>query len=49
MIKELNIEPYNGQSMQFHKKYGFRTIGEKDTENGTKRVSYMMYNISQRF
>lgn len=48
ILCEVNVKPYNGQSIQFHKKYGFMTVGEKDTENGTKRVSYMMYNISQR-
>ncbi len=46
ILCEVNIKPYNAQSLKFHKKYGFKTIGEKDTENGTKRVSYMMYKIS---
>ena len=43
---EVNILPYNKPSMNFHKKYGFEEIGQKDTENGKKRVSYMMYKIS---
>ena len=46
IICEVNISPYNKPSINFHKKYGFKEIGQKDTENGKKRVSYMMYKIS---
>ena len=46
IICEVNILPYNKPSINFHKKYGFKEIGQKDTENGKKRVSYMMYKIS---
>ena len=45
IICEVNILPYNKPSINFHKKYGFKEIGQKDTENGKKRVSYMMYKI----
>tara|TARA_S200000501_G_scaffold340462_1_gene349058 strand:+ start:1530 stop:2030 length:501 start_codon:yes stop_codon:yes gene_type:complete len=45
IICEVNIKPYNKQSINFHKKYGFKEIGRKDTENGNKKVSYMMYKI----
>ena len=47
IICEVNVKPYNIQSLIFHKKYGFKSIGEKDTENGTKRVSYMIYKIHE--
>ncbi|MFL3006875.1 MAG: GNAT family N-acetyltransferase [Candidatus Neomarinimicrobiota bacterium] len=43
---EVNILPYNKPSMNFHKKYGFKEIGQKDTENGKKRVAYMAYKLS---
>ena len=46
IICEVNILPHNKPSVNFHKKYGFKEIGQKDTENGKKRVSYMMYKIS---
>ena len=46
IVCEVNIKPYNKQSINFHKKYGFKEIGQKDTENGKKRVSYMIYRIS---
>ena len=45
IICEVNILPHNKPSINFHKKYGFKEIGQKDTENGKKRVSYMMYKI----
>ena len=47
ILCEVNIKPFNKQSINFHKKYGFKIIGKQDTENGTKRVSYMMYEISR--
>ena len=42
---EVNIMPYNKPSIDFHEKYGFKEVGQEDTENGKKRVSYMMYKI----
>ena len=42
---EVNIKPYNEQSIKFHKKYGFEEIGKQDTEKGKKRVAYMRYKI----
>ena len=45
LICEVNILPYNKPSINFHKKYGFKEIGQKNTENGKKRVSYLMYKI----
>ena len=47
ILCEVNIKPFNKQSINFHKKYGFKIIGEQDTENRTKRVSYMMYEINR--
>ena len=46
ILCEVNIKPYNKKSMNFHKKYGFKEIGEKNTEDGTKRVCYMMRKIN---
>ena len=39
---EINTKPYNKQSIQFHKKYGFSEIGRKDI-NSQKSVMYMIY------
>ena len=46
VICEVNIKPYNKQSINFHKKYGFIEIGQQLTENSNKRVCYMLYEIS---
>ncbi|MBJ13243.1 MAG: hypothetical protein CMG62_09270 [Candidatus Marinimicrobia bacterium] len=42
---EVNIRPYNKQSIDFHKNYGFEDVGTKNTENNKKTVSYMVYHI----
>ena len=47
VICEVNVKPYNSQSLYFHEKYGFKEIGQKDTENGTKRVSYLVYKMNK--
>ena len=39
---EINIKPYNKQSINFHKKYGFKKVGRKDI-NSEKSVIYMIY------
>ena len=39
---EINTRPYNKQSIQFHKKYGFKEVGKKDV-NSNKSVMYMIY------
>jgi len=35
---EVNTKPRNDQSLRFHDLYGFRPVGEQDTEGGTKSV-----------
>ena len=47
IICEVNIIPENRESMNFHKKYGFKEVGQKDTENGVKKVAYMLCELSQ--
>jgi len=44
---EVNIRPYNKQSIDFHKKYGFKEVGTKNTENNKKTVSYMIYHFDK--
>ena len=39
---EVNIEPPNESSMQFHEDYGFRTVGTQTLENGHKTVALMV-------
>ena len=48
ILCEVNVKPLNEQSLNFHKKYGFNVVGEKDTENGLKRVCYLMYTIGPK-
>ena len=38
---EINTKPYNKQSINFHKKYGFKKVGSKDI-NSDKSVMYMI-------
>ena len=45
ILCEVNIKPYNEQSIKFHKKYGFEEVGKQDTEKGKKKVAYMRYKI----
>ena len=49
VICEVNVKPYNSQSLHFHEKYGFKEIGQKDIQNGTKRVSYLIYKINENY
>ena len=44
---EVNIRPYNKQSIDFHKKYGFKEVGTRNTENNKKTVSYMIYHFDK--
>ena len=46
IICEVNLIPKNKESMNFHKKYGFKEIRQKNTENSRKRVAYMSYKVS---
>ena len=39
---EINTQPYNKQSINFHNKYGFKEVGRKDI-NIEKSVMYMIY------
>ena len=38
MLAEVNLRPRNDVSLTFHERYGFRPVGEQDTEGGAKRV-----------
>ena len=42
---EINIMPSNDVSMKFHKKYGFKEVGQQRTENGKKIVSMQVLSI----
>jgi hypothetical protein len=39
---EINSKPYNKQSINFHKKYGFKKVGKKDIDI-EKSVIYMIF------
>jgi uncharacterized protein len=39
---EVNLRPPNPGSLAFHRRLGFETVGEQDTEGGSKRVALMV-------
>lgn len=41
LLAEVNIRPRNDGSLRFHDRYGFRSVGEQDTEDGAKRVTLL--------
>ena len=43
---EVNLRPPNEESIIFHEKFGFRQIGNQETEGGNKEVSLMEYKIN---
>ena len=45
MTCEVNIIPKNDISMKFHKKYGFKEVGQQRTENGKKLVSMQLLSF----
>tara|TARA_B100000073_G_scaffold287307_1_gene249133 strand:+ start:218 stop:721 length:504 start_codon:yes stop_codon:yes gene_type:complete len=44
---EVNIIPKNDISMKFHKKYGFKEVGQQSTENGKKLVSMQLLSLNK--
>lgn len=42
---EVNTRPPNPQSMAFHEKLGFETVGQQDTESDKKRVALMIKRL----
>ncbi len=45
MACEVNVKPMNEGSIIFHENYGFKSVGEQDTECGKKRVQYMIKDL----
>ncbi len=45
MACEVNIKPPNPESIYFHKKYGFYSVGTQNTEQGKKTVQYMIKDL----
>ena len=45
MFCEVNIIPYNRQSINFHRKYGFKELSKEYIENDEKRVVYLGYKL----
>ena len=44
---EVNLKPSNPDSIAFHRALGFESVGEQDTECGSKRVLLMAAEIDQ--
>jgi uncharacterized protein len=42
---EVNLRPRNPQSMAFHERFGFREVGQQNTEEGEKRVCLMVKDL----
>ena len=45
IVCEVNIKPSNHQSVLFHKNFGFKEVGQQETENGKKRVSLLRFDL----
>jgi len=45
MLAEVNVKPRNDQSLRFHERYGFTSVGEQDTDGGDKRVTMLEYRL----
>lgn len=46
MLAEVNVKPRNDQSLRFHDRYGFVSVGERDTDGGgDKRVVMLEYRL----
>jgi predicted GNAT superfamily acetyltransferase len=43
---EVNVYPMNEQSLTFHRQLGFETVGEQETEGGSKRVALLLRNAA---
>ena len=41
LLAEVNVRPRNDGSLRFHDRYGFRSVGEQDTDGGAKRVTLL--------
>ncbi len=41
LLAEVNIRPRNDGSLRFHERYGFRPVGQQDTDGGAKRVTML--------
>ncbi len=39
---EVNLDPPNPRSLEFHRRFGFEQVGGQQTEGGTKTVSLMI-------
>jgi len=45
MLAEVNVKPRNDQSLRFHERYGFVSVGEQDTDGGDKRVIMLAFDL----
>ncbi len=45
MLAEVNVIPRNDQSLRFHERYGFVSVGEQDIDGGDKRVTMLAYRL----
>lgn len=43
---EVNVRPRNDGSLRFHRNFGFRPVGEQDTDGGAKRVQFFAYDLN---
>ena len=45
LCAEVNLEPRNVRSLDFHRRFGFSPVGEQDTDGGRKRVVFLEYPL----
>ncbi len=47
LAAEVNVRPRNDGSLRFHRRFGFRPVGEQDTDGGAKRVQFLAYHLDE--
>jgi hypothetical protein len=45
LCAEVNLVPRNDRSLDFHEMFGFKPVGEQDTEGGSKRVQMLALEL----
>lgn len=43
---EVNLDPPNSRSLEFHRRFGFHQVGSQKTEGGAKTVSLMIKTLT---
>ena len=45
LVCEVNLRPANPGSLAFHQRLGFKQVGTQETQNGKKKVAFLLKKI----